>query len=129
MAVKSPDNNKPVDLARDGSVKRWSWTGSNKLANNDTTAPIPFTEWADRSVQVLGIFSTGTFVWEGSNDDGVTWATLNDLSGGNAISKTSAGLEGVAEITQFARGKVTGGDGSTSLEVHVVARRANPVGR
>lgn len=129
MAVKSPDNNKPVDLASDRSVLKWAWTTTNRLANNDTTAPIRANDYGDRSVQVLGTFSTGTFVWEGSNDGGVTWATLNDLSGGNPISKTAASIEGVAEVTELQRGKVTGGDGTTLLEVYLVARRGNPQGR
>lgn len=129
MAAKNPDSTvNGLDISRDGSVKKWSWTGSNKLVNGDTTAPIPFSEWADRSVQFLGTFGTGgTIIWEGSNDDGATYFQLNDLSGGNAISKTAAGGEGVAEVTQLARARVTGGDGTTSLEVHVVCRRANPL--
>lgn len=131
MAVKTPNTDQnPEDISRDGSALRFSWSGANALANGDSTSPIPFCEFADRSVQVLGTFGAGgTIVFEGSNDGGATYATLNDLSGGNAWSKTAAGIDGVAEITQLARARVTGGDGTTSLEVHVVLRRSNPRGR
>lgn len=130
MAARKPNNGKPDDISRDGSALKFSWTGANRLANTDTTEPIPFSEFADRSVQVQGTFGAGgTIVWEGSNDDGVTYQTMNDLSGGNAWSKTAAGIDGVAEVCQLARARVSAGDGTTLLEVHVVVRRSNPRGQ
>lgn len=94
------------------------------LTNGDDGAPIEWHEWADRSIQVLGTFgSGGTIVWEGSND-GTNYVTLTDPQG-NALSFTSASLEQVSEITRFARPRVTAGDGTTDLDVHVVCRRPN----
>lgn len=110
-----------VTQSGDGSVKYFVFEG---IGDGDTGTPIPFAEWADRSVQIVGTFgSGGTVAWEGSND-GVTWATLSDPQG-NAISKTGAALEQVAEITKWARPHVTAGDGTTDIDVHVVCRRQN----
>lgn len=106
----------------DGSLKKFVFAA---MANGDTGAPIPFAEWADRSVQVSGTFGVGgTVVWEGSNDGGATWATLTDPQG-NSISKTAASIEAVLEITELARPNVTAGDGSTAINVSVLCRRQN----
>jgi hypothetical protein len=125
MATRNP----AVTASGDGSVKRFAWAGAQVLALNDIGAPIPFSEWADRSVQFLGTFgAAGTVVWEGSNKDsptlgtGADWFTLTDPQG-NAISKTAASGEAVLEVTQWARPRCTGGDGTTAIEVYVTCRR------
>lgn len=112
-----------VELSGDGSVKIFTFEALT--TTNAAGTPIPFSEWADRSVQFLGTFGVGgTIVWEGSNDGGTTWAILTDPQG-NSISKTSAALEQVTEITQLARPRVDAGDGTTSLKAYVVCRRQN----
>jgi len=114
-------------VARNGdhSVMYFTFEG---LGTTDTVgAAIPFDEWADRTVQFTGTFgAAATVIWEGSND-GVTWATLTDPQGNN-ISKTGAGIETVMEITRFARPKLlSGGDGSTDIDIIVLCRRSNPM--
>ncbi len=75
----------------------------------------------DVSVQVTGNFGTGgTVVVEGSND-GVNWATLNDL-GGTALSFTAAGLRGVRERVKWLRPRLSAGTGTISLTVSVFDR-------
>lgn len=91
------------------------------MANGDDGEPIPFSQYADKSVQVVGAFGVGGSVTiEGSNN-GTDWATLKSSSG-NALNITSAKIEQVLEITQLIRPRVTAGDGSTNLSVHVLAR-------
>lgn len=97
------------------------------LALNTTTAttgdPCGMSGSPDRSVQVFGTFSTGGAVTiEGSNDGGTTWATLNDPQG-NALVITAAGIYQIEQVTQLFRPHITGGDGSTSLNVYAVVRR------
>lgn len=94
------------------------------LANGDDGSPFPFSEWADRSVQVTGTFgASGNVLWEGSNDGGTTYAPLTDPQG-NALNFTAAKIEAVTEICEYARPRVTAGDGTTALEVSVIARNA-----
>ena len=95
------------------------WTG---LLNGDDGAPFVGAAAADRSIQFQGTFGVGgTIVFEGSND-GSNYQSLTDPQG-NAISKTAAALEAVAEVAKpyvgatlsmYPAGRVTG-DGTTNL--------------
>lgn len=109
---------------QDGSVQRYRWV----LTGTDDGAPIPMAQWADRSVQIGSTgdtFGAGTLVWEGSNDDGVTWAILTDAQT-VPISKTALGsIEQVVEITQLARPRAT--VAVTSVIVSAVLRRQQPL--
>lgn len=104
------------------SVAKFSYAA---MANGDTGTPIPWVQWADRSVQVTGTFGAGgNLRWEGSNDGGTTYATLTDPQG-NALDFTAAKIEQITEIVELARPRVTAGDGTTSLTVTLVARKAD----
>lgn len=86
------------------------------LANGDDGSPIQFSQYADKSVQVSGIFgSGGNLRLEGSND-GVTWLPLSDPSG-NDINISTAKIKMITEATLFVRPRVTAGDGTTNLSV------------
>jgi hypothetical protein len=116
--------NPTIERSGDGSILYYTFTGLT--TTNDNGAPIPFAEWADRSVQAVGTWGTGgTLKWQGSND-GTNWVDLTDPQG-NAISKTSNFVEGVLEITRYARPFVSAGDGTTDIDVFVVCRRQNPM--
>ena len=122
MAVISPTivtNNPPGD----GSVITYSWT---LVTSGDTGAPIPFAQWADRSVQMSGTWGGGggTITWEGSND-GTTYFTLNDF-GNSPISKTADALEQVIEATLWARPRVSVAN-VTSVVVTLLARKQIPM--
>jgi len=109
------------DINNDKSVMRIVWAD---LAQNDDGAKVKMSEYADRSVQVFGTFGAGgTVRIEGSNDGGTTWAVLSDPQG-NALDVTTAKIEAVTEIVQMLRPRVTAGDGTTSLTVALIARRA-----
>ena len=120
MAVINPTITKP---AGDESVQRMVFTPMTKTTD-DVTAPIPFSQWADRSVQVLGTFGTGGSVRiEGSNDGGTTYAVLSDPQG-NALNLTAAALEQITEVCELVRARVTAGDVTTSLTVAFLLRRS-----
>lgn len=109
---------RPLDNAFPGESSVVAWVG---LANGDDGDPVQLGAFSDRSVQFSGTFgSGGTVVLEGSND-GVNYVVLTDPQG-NSISKTSASLEAVAESTRYVRPRVTAGDGTTSINVHMFLR-------
>lgn len=92
------------------------WTA---IPNGNTGAPILMSTFSDRSVQVSGTFGAGgTVLLEGSND-GTTYATLTDPAGA-AISFTAAGLKQVLHITKYMRPRVSAGDGTTAITVHLL---------
>lgn len=96
-----------------------SWTG---LLNGDSGEPVDMTEFADRTAQIIGTFGAGgTIVLEGTND-GTNYVTLTDPQG-NAISKTSASIEAISELTWKVRPRVTGGDGTTDLSVYLLIKK------
>lgn len=106
----------------DDAVVRITWAN---MANGDDGTPVQHIQWADRSLQVVGTFGAGgNLRWEGSND-GTNYATLTDPQG-NALDITTAKIEQISEITAKARPRVTAGDGTTSLTVTLLLRRALP---
>ena len=110
-------------LEQDDSALKFVY--SNLNAANNVGAAIAFSQWADRSVQVVGFFNGAVVNWEGSNDSGNSWFTLTDPQG-NPINKAAAAGEAVTEITQLARPNVTGAGVATDLTVAAVLRRAYP---
>lgn len=100
-----------------------SWSPLTQTGADDGAAYSAF-PFADRSIQVVGTFGAGgTLVIEGSNVPSPSvagdWVTLTDPQG-NPLSFTTARLEQVSEYTRWIRPRVTGGDGTTSLTVHML---------
>lgn len=92
----------------------WEAITTTNTAGVGTALPA----FPDRSIQVLGNFGTaGAITIQGSNDGGTTWATLNDLFG-NALTFTSAGIKGVAELTAMIRPTLSAGSGAVDLDVY-----------
>jgi hypothetical protein len=86
------------------------------LANGDDGEPIPFSQYADKSAQVIGTFGVGgSITLEGSNN-GTDWAPLTDPQGSNLVF-TTAKIEMVTEATLLVRPRVSAGDGTTSLSM------------
>lgn len=115
-----------LERSGDGSVIKVTWAD---MANGDDGSPFEWIQYADRSVHFSGTFGAGgTVKWQGSNIS-VADATFIDLTDpqGNAISKTAASIEQVTEVTQWARPKVSAGDGTTAITVTLIARRQNPM--
>lgn len=90
------------------------------MAQGDSGDPLPFSQYADKSVQVAGTFGGATLRVEGSND-GTNWATLTDPQG-NDLLITSAKIEMVTEATLWVRPVVVSGDGTTSLTVSMLCK-------
>ncbi len=96
-----------------------TWTA---LANGDDGAPYEGADFVDRTVQFDGTFGAGGSVTLQGSNDGASWFPLTDPQG-NAITKTGAGLEVIEEGPRYVRPIVTAGDGTTSLNCRIWARR------
>lgn len=91
------------------------------LPNGEDGEPIAFGQYTDKSVQVSGTFGAGgSLRLEGSND-GVTWAVLTDPQG-NDLNLTGPKIEMVTEATAYVRPRVTAGDGTTAITVHMLLK-------
>ena len=103
----------------------WQVTWPNlTFATNDTGAPLDLEGFADRSLQVEGVFGAGGNVeFQGSND-GVNFRALHDPYS-NTLEFNSARLTHMTEIPMLMRPAVTSGDGTTSLTVTLFIRRTN----
>lgn len=80
------------------------------IGDSDTCTAIQMCGAADRSVQITGTFGSATILLQGSND-GTNYATLTDPQG-NVISKTSAAIEQIEELTRYIKPSTSGGTGS-----------------
>lgn len=93
------------------------------MPNGNDGAPAGAGGYSDKSIQVTGTFGAGgTVIAEGSNDGGTTWFPLTDPTG-TAISFTSAGGKAITEAVGMFRPRVTGGDGTTAINVFVLMVR------
>lgn len=126
MATVNATNGKNgLDIQGDGSVVLFEFTPLT--TTNADSAPIEFAQWADRCVQVNGTWGAGGAVAiEGSND-GTNYYTLNNAQGTAATFSAASGIKQIVEVPRYARARVTGGDGTTSITVTFVLRRANPL--
>ena len=97
-----------------------TWSG---LLNGDDGTPLYLgTDYADRSVQVLGTLGTGGTVQIEGSMAGVTYATLTD-STGTALSVAALKLRAVVEQCVYIRPRVSAGDGSTDFTVALFIRK------
>lgn len=98
----------------------FTWTLTN--ADNDG-APIGpnHSDYADRTVQAAGTFGGATVAIQGSNDDGVTWFTVDDPQGTD-LTMTTAGGKAIIEVTERMRPLLTGGAAS-SVTVSMICLR------
>lgn len=118
MATRTATITKAEEAGYD--VRIAAWAG---LLNGDDGSPLGSSDYSDRSVQVTGTFgAAGSVSIEGSND-GTNYAQLSDPQG-NALAITAAKIEQISELTRYIRPRVTAGDGTTTLVVTLLARRA-----
>lgn len=95
-----------------------TWTGL-LTAETGVFADMPV-DAATRSVQVSGTFgAAGNVIIEGSND-GTNFFTLNNALGTALGTITTAALNSIDQNCLFIRPRVTGGDGTTLLNVIIV---------
>lgn len=110
-----------VPISGQGDYATFTW----ELTTADHTgdAVTGYEDYADMTVQVFGTFGGATVSLEGSLDGGTTWATLTDPQG-NAIAKTTAGIEAVAEAVPRFRAKLTTVGVGATITAIVYARKA-----
>lgn len=99
-----------------------TWTGLT-FTSTDTGEPFSYPDYPDMTVTFEGTFGTGGSITLQGSNDGTNWYALTDAQG-NAITKTAAGMEVIEEHPLYIRPSVTAGDGSTSLQCRIMARRA-----
>lgn len=98
-----------------------AWLAMPADSDGAVTAGAQFAgQHSDKSVQVSGVFGGASVVLQGTND-GANWFSLTDAQG-NALTFTAAGLKLVAEATWKVRPVVTGGDGTTAVDVHLLMK-------
>lgn len=103
-----------------------SWT----LTNTDGTgAPINRSMAPDKTIQVGGVFNSGTVTLQGTNDDPsqvnpVQWDTLHNPLG-TALTFTAARIDAIMENPLFMRAIMTGTAGAASVKVSIVSKGAN----
>lgn len=90
------------------------WAG---LLLGDTGSVVAFPKRRDRCVQFAGVFGTATIALHGSMN-GVDFIILTDPQG-NAISKTAAAIEVVSEAVLYLKPVISGGDGTTAIDVYL----------
>ena len=107
-----------VRTDEEGSAFLHSWTG---LANSENGDAMKIPGAADRTVQVGGVFSTGGEVTIQGSNDNTNWVTLTDLSDADLVFDAAA-IEVIAEAPLYIRPSITGGDGSTAIDVSILSR-------
>ena len=89
----------------------------------DTCQPVDYDTHADRTVQITGTFGGASVAVQGSLEEvPVNWSVLTDPQG-NDLNLTASKIEMVVENTAFVRPAITGGDGSTDLNITLFMRR------
>ena len=116
MAVVELSETNDETFGNDVHIVSWL-----NLARGDTGTPYTMPGWADKSIQIEGSFDSANGILEGSND-GTTYYTLTDPQG-NAISKGSAALEAVTEMTRYIRPRVDGAGGAAAVDFYLAVRR------
>ena len=88
---------------------------------NRTTAPFVNPNFKNVCFQAKGTFSAGSphILIEGTNDESSeTWAGVADLTG-SAIDLTAVGMATVYDLPYKLRARLTGGDGSTDIDITI----------
>lgn len=98
----------------------YTWAGLS--AADPDGQPVGYTESSDRTVQVTGTFGGGTVLIQGSLDK-ENWFTLKSADAASTLSFSSAGLKGILENVVWLRPIISGGDGTSSVQVLLAVRR------
>ena len=110
------------EITGDGSCVTVTWV----LTGTDDGAPLPYSQWADKSIQIGttgDTFNAGTVILEGSNDN-VVWTQLRDPSS-TVIAGTANTLKQVLEMTAYIRPRAS--VSVTSVTCILCVRRQQPM--
>lgn len=112
----------PIRDPRDDHLEGFQMFWETCTSANATGTAVEEFQWSDRSVQITGTFGTsGNLQIQGSND-GTNYVVLTDPQG-NDLDITAAGIKQISEVTKYVRPVVTAGDGTTDLDVTLMAAR------
>lgn len=107
-------------IGEDG-VARATWLGITE-ADTGTDIGGALAMYPDRTVQVVGDFTTaGAITIEGSNDGGVTYATLSDPVG-NPLVLTDSSIKLIAQNPHRVRPRATAGT-AVSMDVYITGTK------
>lgn len=93
------------------------------VPNGETGEAVELANFADRSVQVTGVFGAGGNVRIEGSLNGVDYAPLTDPQG-NILDINAGKIEAITELVRYIRPRVTAGDASTSLTVTLLLKGA-----
>lgn len=116
MALVSFTKEFPDTCNQEVGIVQWP-----AMQNGDEGRPFELANFADRTVQVSGDFGVGGNVKIEGSIDGVNYAVLTDPQG-NDLNILSGKIESVTELVRYIRPVVTAGDGSTLLNITMLAR-------
>lgn len=110
----------PRNLSYRGvSVTQWT----NLSTTNVDGGWLELPRFTDRSIQVSGTFGAGgTVTIQGTNEPGQTNPVALTDQAGVTLALTAASLKIVLQNSTFIRPLVTGGDGTTSLTITLMAK-------
>jgi hypothetical protein len=107
-------------------IGRWTyvaiWRG---MASGDDAEPIKLAGSNDRTAQVIGTFGGASVSIDGSLEiypaTATNFATLTDPQG-LALTFTASKVEAITELTNLIKPTLTGGGGSTLVDVYLLVR-------
>lgn len=106
-----------------GNTPAYQTTGWTVLGAGDSCIPVFLPGAQDRSVQIQGTFGGATVAIVGCND-GVNFVNLTDaLQGASLAAISAAGLYNLYEKCAWIGVVITGGGGSTALNVILSTRQ------
>lgn len=115
---------RPCTVTRiDENTVKFFWETLTTANADGQPIPTNFADFADRHAQVTGTFGAGGNLRVAGSLDASNYAALNDPFG-TALNITAAGVKGITEIPLLTRPEVTAGDGTTDLDVTIIARRS-----
>lgn len=98
-------------------IAKWA-----NLAQGDDGEPVSFSQYADKTAQVSGVFGlNGVLRIEGTNDGGQHWDVLTDPQG-NPLDFASQKIKLVSEAPAMVRPRIVGGDGTTALTLNLIMK-------
>lgn len=111
-------------IKEDGSIEVWTWT----LTSADPTGtPVPWPEYADRTVTMSGTWGTATGALQFSNDNS-TYFSCSNAAGAAAVSGRVADFgAAIIENGLYFRPNLTTPGAGATLTVTLTMRRASPL--
>ncbi len=101
-------------------------TWETLTTTNDTGRAVKIPEWADKTIMFTATWGAGGSVsLEGSND-GTTYFILNEPDNTSPVTATANALMTVLANPLWVRPRVTAGDGTTDVDVKLIATQKRP---